>query len=94
MQVNGISGYQQVMANEPKSMKTTILAGAGCGMIASGIVGGFWAAGFVNVSNLSSNTCDLVPDYYFCQQGQNIYDYGPLMQGNTNWSDPEQAASY
>ena len=66
MQVNGLSGYQQVMEAEPKSMKTTILVGAGFGMIVSAIVGGLWAAGMANASKLDNTTCDLAPESDFC----------------------------
>ena len=52
MQVNGISGYQDVMAAEPKSVKTQICVGAGIGMAVSATVGGLWTAGMMNVNNL------------------------------------------
>ena len=98
MQVNGLSGYQQVMEAEPKSMKTTILVGAGFGMVVSTIVGGLWAAGMANASKLDNSVCDLAPEGDSCKNNQSLYDYG-FFVGFTKlskdmWTDKDQANEY
>ena len=92
MQVNGISDYQNSMAMEPQSVKTSILVGAGIGMAVSAVVGGLWTAGMINVNKLNSpydTLCknDLFKDSVTCSY--NVYDvgafYNPIKGGM--WSD-------
>lgn len=94
MQVNGISGYQQVMEAEPKSVKYQILIGSFIGMAASAIVGGLWAAGMANTSKVDTNYCDLNVKDYLCEQDASVYDYGFFFTPDALWTDLAQANSY
>ena len=93
MQVQGFGALKQSMADEPSSVKKTILGFSFCGLVVTASIGGLFAAGMANANKLSSNYTSLCNSSGKSGCDINVYDLGFFFSGS-QFTDVTQANEY